>query len=97
MTRIRDRRFVPVDPARGLVSAFAFFDNASGDARIGTLADGSSALSGTEVPRTWQIAEVFGIENGLIGPVESVLHSVPYGMTPNWSQWREAMSSEPQF
>jgi len=40
ITRIRDRRFVLVDPERGLVFAFAFFDNGSGDARNGTLADG---------------------------------------------------------
>ena len=38
---------------------------------------------------------VFRIEGGLIGPVESVLHPVPYGMTSGWSEWRDAMSSEP--
>ena len=32
VTRIRDRRFVLVDPERGLAFAFAFFDNGSGDA-----------------------------------------------------------------
>jgi hypothetical protein len=93
VTRVRDRRFVLVDPERGLAFAFAFFDNASGDARNGTLADGRTVASGPSIPWTWQIAEVFKIERGLIGPVESVLHQVPYGMGSGWSTWQEAMSS----
>jgi hypothetical protein len=97
VTRIRDRRFVLVDPERGLAFAFAFFDNGSGDARNGTLADGRKVVSGPAIPWTWQIAEVFKIEKGLIGPVESVLHPVPYGMGSGWSTWQEAMSSQPRF
>ena len=97
VTRIRDRRFVAVDPERGLAFAFAFFDNASGDTRKGTLADGRTVVSGPSVPWTWQIAEVFKIENGEIGPVESVLHQVPYGMGSGWSSWEEAMSSTPRW
>ncbi len=77
VTRIRDRRFVAVDPERGLAFAFAFFDNAGGDSRFGTLADGRKVESGPKIPWTRQIAEVFKIEGGLIGPVESVLHQVP--------------------
>src|SRR6185503_8398524 len=46
VTRIRDRRFVAVDPERGLAFAFAFFDNAAGDARHVTLADGRRVESG---------------------------------------------------
>jgi hypothetical protein len=30
----------------------------------------------------------------VIGPVESVLHPVPYGMGSGWSTWEQAMSSE---
>lgn len=97
VTRIRDRRFVLVDPERGLAFAFAFFDNGSGDARNGTLADGRKVSSGPVIPWTWQIAEVFKIERGLIGPVESVLHQVPYGMGSGWSTWAEAMSSTPRY
>jgi hypothetical protein len=97
VTRIRDRRFVAVDPERGLAFAFAFFDNASGDTRNGTLADGRKVVSGPSVPWTWQIAEVFKIENGEIGPVESVLHQVPYGMGSGWSSWEESMSSTPRW
>ena len=97
VTRIRDRRFVLVDRERGLAFAFAFFDNASGDARNVTLTDGRTVVSGPAIPWTWQIAEVFKIEKRLIGAVESVLHPVPYGMGSGWSTWQEAMSSAPRW
>jgi len=96
VTRIRDRRFVLVDPERGLVFVFAFFDNAGGSSRFGTLPNGQNAESGPKIPWTWSIAEVFKIERGLIGPVESVLHPVPYGMGSGWSTWKESLSSEPR-
>jgi len=96
VTRIRDRRFVVVDRERGIVFAFAFFDNAAGEARNVTLRDGRKVESGSSVPWTWQIAEAFKIEKGLIGPVESVLHAVPYGMGSGWSTWEDAMSSRPR-
>ena len=50
VTRIRDRRFVLVDSERGLVFAFAFFDNAGGDSRFGTLPDGRRVESGPKIP-----------------------------------------------
>jgi hypothetical protein len=62
VTRIRDRRFVAIDRERGVAFAFAFFDNASGDARNGTLRDGRKVSSGPSIPWTWQIAEFFKIE-----------------------------------
>jgi hypothetical protein len=97
VTRIRDRRFVLVDPERGLVFAFAFFDNAGGPSRFGTLPDGRSVESGPKIPWTWAIAEAFKIEHGLIGPVESVLQQVPYGMGSGWSTWEESLSSAPRY
>jgi hypothetical protein len=97
VTRIRDLRFVAIDRERGIAFAFAFFDNASGEARNVTLADGRKVVSGPAVPWTWQIAEFFKIEQGLIGPVESVLHQVPYGMGSGWSTWEDAMSSRPRW
>jgi len=78
-TRIRDRRFAVVDPERGL--AFGFFDNAGGESRFGTLPDGRRVASGPKIPWTWAIAEVFKIENGLIGS--------------GWSSWEDSLSSEP--
>jgi len=96
VTRIRDRRFVLVDAERGIAFAFAFFDNAGGNSRFGTLPDGRSVESGPKIPWTWAIAEAFKIESGLIGPVESVLHQAPYGMGSGWSTWQESLSSEPR-
>ena len=96
VTRIRDRRFVAVDTERGLAFAFAFFDNAAGEARRVTLADGRQVESGPVVPWTWQIAEVFKIADGKIGPVESVPHPVPYGMGSGWSTWEQTLSSDPR-
>lgn len=96
VTRIRDRRFVLVDPERGVVFAFAFFDNAGGDSRFGTLPDGRRVESGPKAPFTWQIAEAFKIEGGLIGPVESVLQQAPYGMGSGFSTWEESLSTEPR-
>jgi len=92
VTRIRDRRFVLVDPERGLAFAFAFFDNAAGDARNGTLADGRQVVSGPSVPWTWQIAEVFKIEKGLITKIDAFLQRSPYGMNSGWSTWEQGMS-----
>lgn len=60
-----------------------------------TLRDGRQVVSGSSVPWTWQIAEAFKIDKGLIGPVESVLHPVPCGMGSGWSTWEDAMSSRP--
>ena len=97
VTRIRDRRFMVVDRERGIAFAFVFFDNASGDARRVTLGDGRKVVSGPSIPWTWQIAELFNIERGLIGPVESVLHPVPYGTGSGWSTWEDAMSSRPRW
>jgi hypothetical protein len=40
---------------------------------------------------------VLKIERGLIGPVESVLHHVPYGMGSGWSSWEDSLSSAPRY
>jgi hypothetical protein len=83
VTRIRDRRFVVVDPELGVVCAFAFFDH-SGTMRDYRLADGTKAKAGLSQPFSWQIAEAFKIENGLITRIEAVLNPCPYGMKPGW-------------
>jgi hypothetical protein len=96
VTRIRDRRFVLVDAERGIAFAFAAFDNPGGPSRFGTLPNGREVESGPKIPWTWAIAEAFKIERGLIGPVESVILAVPYGMGSGWSTWEESLSSEPR-
>jgi hypothetical protein len=86
VTRIRDRRFVAVDPERGLVFSFAFFDHAAGKYRDYKLADGTAASNGPTRPWTWELAELFRIEKGKIRRVEAVLEQVPYGMPSGWSK-----------
>jgi hypothetical protein len=41
---------------------------------------------------TWQLAELFKIENGLIRRVEAVFHRAPYGMPSGWSTFEQSMS-----
>jgi hypothetical protein len=92
VTRIRDRRFVVVDPDRGVALAFTFFDHASGKTRIFKLPSGRTITSGPTTPWTWEIAEVFKVERGKIRRIEAVYHRAPYGMNSGWSTWRESMS-----
>jgi hypothetical protein len=81
--RIRDRRFPVVDPARGLVFSFAFFDH-SGTVREYELADGSKVTAGLDRPFSWMIAEAFRIERGMFARIEALMTECPYGMKPNW-------------
>jgi hypothetical protein len=92
VTRIRDRRFVAVDPERGLVFSFVFFDHAAGETRNFTAASGRKVTAGPAQPWTWYIAELFKIENGLVHRIEATLERVPYGMTSGWSSWEDGMS-----
>jgi hypothetical protein len=48
-------------------------------------------------PWTWQIAELFKVEKGLLHEIEAVLERVPYGMTSSWSSWEDGMSDKIQF
>lgn len=96
VTRIRDRRFVAVDPERGLVFSFAFFDHPAGKYRDYKMSDGKEVSNGPTRPWTWEIAELFKIEKGKIHRVEAVLEQVPYGMLSGWSTWEEGMSTKPR-
>ena len=92
VTRIRDRRFVAVDPERGLVFSFVFFDHAAGDTRTFTAPNGRKVTAGPAQPWTWYIAELFKIEKGQLRQIEATLERVPYGMTSGWSSWEDGMS-----
>lgn len=81
--RIRDRRYPVVDPERGLVFAFAFFDH-SGTIREYELADGTPITAGIDRPFSWMIAEAFRIEDGLLTRIEALMTECPYGMKPGW-------------
>jgi hypothetical protein len=93
VTRIRDRRFVVVDPERGTVLAFCFFDHAAGKTRTFQLPDGRTVTSGPTTPWTWEIAEVFRVEHGEIRRIEAVYHRCAYGMGSGWSNWENSMST----
>lgn len=85
VSRIRDRRFLVVDPERGVVVAFGFFDH---DAQLRSfqLSNGKTVPNGLEAPITWELVEAFKIEHGLIRRIEAVLTQSPYGMPPNWPE-----------
>jgi hypothetical protein len=93
VSRIRDRRFVALDPERGLIFSFAFFDHMAGDTRTFQTPDGRTVTAGPRQPWTWEIAEAFRIEHGKIHQIEAIMERVPYGMNSGWSTWEEGMSS----
>ena len=94
VNRIRDRRYVAVDEERGIVYAFGFFDHSGGATRTFQVPDGRTVTAGPVQPWTWQIAELFKVENGKIRKIEALLHRVPYGMNSGWSTWEEGMSDK---
>jgi hypothetical protein len=85
ITRIRDRRFVIVDRERGLVFAFAFFDHA-GTVKTITLTDGATFPATLRHPLTFEIGELFKIENGKIHFIQAVQTQEPYGITSDWDE-----------
>jgi len=96
VSRIRDRRFVAIDQERGLVLTFVFFDHAGNIPEV-TLSDGTTIPIGVSRPFTWEISELFKIENGLIRQIEAVLGEAPYGMNSGWSSWEDGLSSQPKL
>jgi hypothetical protein len=94
VTRIRDRRFVVVDPERGVVLAFCFFDHAAGKTRTFKLPDGRTITAGPTTPWTWEMSEVFRVEHGKMRRIEAVYHRCPYGMGSGWSSWQDSMSTQ---
>jgi hypothetical protein len=94
VTRIRDRRYVAVDQERGLVFSFAFFDHSAGKTRHFETPSGRAVAAGPTQPWTWEIAEMFKVENGKLRQIEAVLDRAPYGMTSGWSTWEQGMTDQ---
>jgi len=92
VTRIRDRRYVAVDQERGLIFSFAFFDHSAGKTRHFETPNGRAVVAGPTEPWTWEIAEMFKVENGKLGQIEAILDRAPYGMESGWSSWEDGMS-----
>jgi hypothetical protein len=93
VTRIRDRRYVAVDPERGMVFSFAFFDHSAGDTRTFQTPTGRTVTAGPNQPWTWEIAELFKIEKGKLHQIEAILDHSPYGMNSGWSNWEDGLST----
>ena len=91
-TRVRDRRSVMVDEERQLTLVFVFFDHA-GNVKPLKMPNGTVMPSGPTFPLTWEIAELFKMENGKIRRIEVVLGQCPYGMNSGWSSWEDGLSS----
>jgi hypothetical protein len=94
VSRIRDRRFVAIDPERGLVFSYVFFDHMAGDTRTFQTPDGRTVTAGPKQPWTWEIAEAFRLEHGKIHQIMAIMEKVPYGMNSGWSTWEEGMSGD---
>ncbi len=92
VTRIRDRRFVAVDPERGLVFVFTFFDHSAGDTRTFQTPNGRTVTAGPDQLWTWQIAELFQLRKGQIHQIEAIMERAPYGMQSGWSNWEDGLS-----
>jgi hypothetical protein len=82
-TLIRERRFAVIDEERGLVFVLGFFDH-DATLRSYTLADGRTVKQTRTAPWTWEIAEMFKIQDGKIMQVEALVNPVPYGMKSGW-------------
>jgi hypothetical protein len=82
-TLIRDRRFAVIDEERGLVFVLGFFDH-DATLRSYTLADGRTVKQTRTAPWTWEIAEMFKIQDGKILRVEALVNTGIYGMKAGW-------------
>jgi hypothetical protein len=94
VSRIRDRRYVAVDPEYGLVFSFIFFDHMAGKTRTYTRSDGRLITAGPTSPWSWEIAELFRVEKSKIHRIEAVLTQSPYGQQSGWSTYDESMSDK---
>ncbi|MGH8261030.1 MAG: hypothetical protein ACREUG_15220, partial [Steroidobacteraceae bacterium] len=97
VSRIRDRRYVAVDPERGIVFAFGFFDHDAGDTRTFQLPDGRTVTAGPKAPWTWEIAETFQLEHGQIHQIMAIMNHVPFGMNSGWSTWEQGRSDRARY
>jgi hypothetical protein len=92
VTRIRDRRYVAVDPERGLVFSLIFFDHSAGDTRNFETPDGRKVTAGPQQPWTWQLVELFEIRKGKLHQIQAIMERAPYGMNSGWSAWEDGLS-----
>lgn len=82
--RVRDRAYVVVDEARGLVMARGFIDH-KGVLDTYELTDGTEMKSIFREPHSWHLLELFKIKAGRITGVEATFIAVPYYMETPWA------------
>jgi hypothetical protein len=82
--RVRDRDFVVVDEARGLVMARGFIDH-KGVLDEYVLTDGTVMKSIFREPHSWHLLELFKIKAGRITGIEATFVAVPYYMETPWA------------
>ena len=46
---------------------------------------------------TWQLGELFKIQDGKIRRIEAIFQRAPYGINSGWSTYEQGMSDQPQF
>jgi len=87
VTAVRDRRYPLVDVERGLVFAIVCFDHRGNVARY-TRPDGTQVdvPAMFRHPFTFEVAELFRIENGRIRQIEGIVFEAPYGMSTGWEE-----------
>jgi hypothetical protein len=87
--------FVAVDERGVVASSCSSID--AGKSRTFTTPAGRTMTGGPMQPWTWEIMEVFKVEDGLLHEIEAVLERAPYGMASGWSSWEDGMSDKIQF
>lgn len=83
--RVRDREYVLVDEARGLVMARAYIDH-KGRLDHYKKSDGSDARSIFREPQTWGVLELFKVKGGMITSIEAVFVQTPYYTRSPWTK-----------
>jgi hypothetical protein len=83
ITRARDRDFVVVDEARGVVVARIFLDH-EGILTQYKLTDGTTMNAGHVAPQTWYALEMFKIADGKLTRIAAILEGMPYNMPSAW-------------
>lgn len=96
VSRVRDRRFVALDPERGEVFAFAFVDHAAGQDRRFRTPDGREVEAGPRSPWTWEAAFLVQAADGRLRRIVEIRERVPYGMASGWSSRDDGWSTRPR-
>ena len=81
LEQVRDRRVIATDEMRGLVAVSAYEDYPAATRKFTDTA-GRSYGDPLLYPRTQQVVELFGFENGRIARIEGFTSELPYGIKP---------------